>query len=625
MPRDRGIVRTPSSAAIRHRMLTTHLTNVSHFSWGPESLDDGSVRFRLWAPAQRRILLALEEGHEIPLRPQGDGWHELITTRAHVGSRYRFKLMDGTLVPDPASRFQPDDVMGPSEVTECAYPWRSRDWRGRPWHSAVIYEVHVGAFTRAGTFAAILERLPHLVELGVTAIQLMPIADFPGRHNWGYDGVLPYAPDSSYGRPEELKALVDAAHSHGLMILLDVVYNHFGPEGNYLAQYAPQFFTDRHHTPWGAAINFDGADARPVRDFFIENALYWLDEFRFDGLRLDAVHHLVDESDTHILRELAVTVRACLPDRLIHLILENEENEASHLARDGTGTPTRYTAQWNDDLHHVLHTAASNESHGYYQDYHGDETKLQRALSEGFAFQGEIMPYRGSARGEPSARLPPTAFVAFLQNHDQIGNRAFGERLHMIAPAEAFRAITAIYLLLPQIPMLFMGEEWQAAQPFVYFCDFKGALAQAIREGRRKEFARFPAFRACPAERAFPEPDDPATFASAQLDWDAVGEARAAAALRRYRRILEVRHRELIPRLPLIGPRAARIERLADFAFRTVWRVGAAEELVLTANLSNETVRSRPTDLGRLLWTDVPWVNDGTLAPWTVIWSLRTQ
>ena len=421
----------------------------------------------------------------LPMTALADGWHELVTKEAVAGTRYSFELANNMQVPDPASRYQPRDVHGPSEVIDPAsYQWRDASWRGRPWHEAVLYEMHVGAFTPEGTFQAAIERLDHLVDLGITAVELMPLADFPGARNWGYDGVLLFAPDASYGRPEDLKALVDAAHRKGLMMFLDVVYNHFGPDGNYLPVYAPQILTDRHKTPWGSAINYDGADATPMREFVIHNALYWLEEFHFDGLRLDAVHAIMDDSSTHLLNELAQRVRGTLgKERQIHLVLENEENEAHWLARGPKGEVERYTAQWNDDVHHGLHTAATGEQAGYYAEYLGETGKLARALAEGFAFQGEMMTYRGSARGEPSGHLPPTAFIAFMQNHDQVGNRAFGDRLTHATPAERVRAIAAVFLLAPQIPMLFMGEEWAAAQPFPFFCDFERSAGGSRAQG----------------------------------------------------------------------------------------------------------------------------------------------
>jgi malto-oligosyltrehalose trehalohydrolase len=334
-------------------MITTDVLNrpptMRSSHWGPQILPSGGVHFRLWAPALERVSLRLEDdGDLLAMRASRTGWHELTTQRAGVGSRYSFVLADGQRVPDPAARFQPEDVQGPSEIIDTsAYAWRDRGWRGRPWNEAVLYELHVGCFTPAGTFRAARDKLPHLVRLGVTALELMPIAAFPGTRNWGYDGVLPYAPDSSYGRPEDLQALVDAAHQLDLMVILDVVYNHFGPEGNFLGRYAPQFFTDRHHTPWGSGMNFDGADSAEVREFFIGNALYWIEQFHFDGLRFDAVHTMVDDSPRHIIEELAERVRATVCDRAVHLVLENEENEASRLLRDPAGRPLQLTAQWN--------------------------------------------------------------------------------------------------------------------------------------------------------------------------------------------------------------------------------------------------------------------------------------
>jgi malto-oligosyltrehalose trehalohydrolase len=593
-------------------------------AWGARILEDGAVRFRLWAPACSGIELMIEgEALPRPLKANAGGWHDLTTRDVGAGCRYRYRLPNGLSVPDPASCFQPEDVAGPSEVIDHrAYQWQNESWLGRPWHTAVIYELHVGAFTRKGTFDAVAERLSHLVKLGVTAIQLMPIGDFPGRFNWGYDGVLPYAPDSSYGRPENLKALIDAAHSQGLMVFLDVVYNHFGPEGNYLSQYAPPFFTDRHHTPWGSAINFDGAESEPVRRFVVENALYWLEEFRFDGLRLDAVHHLIDESRTHILEELATAVRHRYPGRHIHLILENEENEASRLIRDDRGRPLQYTAQWNDDAHHVLHTAISGEAHGYYAEYRGDDEKLTRALGEGFAFQGQVMEFRGRPRGQPSADLPPEAFIAFLQNHDQIGNRAFGERFGAFATPEAARAASAVYLLLPQIPMIFMGEELNAPQPFLFFCDFTGDLAAAIREGRRKEFESFPAFREEHPELRIPDPDDVETFNSTKLDMTHAQSSDSEAWEDRYRRLLMVRQREISPRIPFIIRGADRSESLGPSAVRVTWKVSPSENLVLTANLSETGIPDVKAAPGRIIWDENVDSNDGSLPPWSVRWVL---
>jgi malto-oligosyltrehalose trehalohydrolase len=401
--------------------------------FGAALRDDGTTCFRLWAPAAARVDLALAttRAHAaLPLAALDGGWFEAIAPDAPHGSRYAFRIDGERTVPDPASRSNPDDVHAPSMVVDpLAFDWQDAGWRGRPWHEAVLYELHVGTFTREGTFAAAIGRLDYLAGLGITAIELMPLADFPGTRNWGYDGVLPFAPDATYGPPETLKALVQAAHARGLMVLLDVVYNHFGPEGNYLHLYAPQFFNPTHRTPWGAAINFDGPGSRTVRDFFVHNALFWLEEYHFDGLRLDAVHAIADGSRPDIVAELAAAVRAGPGrDRHVHLVLENDANQARYLGRDESRAPLFATAQWNDDLHHAFHVLLTGERDGYYADYAERPLRhLGRALAEGFSYQGEASAYRANrTRGEPSVHLPATAFVSFLQTHDQVGNRAFG-------------------------------------------------------------------------------------------------------------------------------------------------------------------------------------------------------
>ncbi|HEX4050478.1 MAG TPA: malto-oligosyltrehalose trehalohydrolase [Steroidobacteraceae bacterium] len=587
-----------------------------------------AVRFRLWAPAQPRIGLQLADAPPLPMTRSAEGWHELIVREAGPGTLYRFVLPDGLAVPDPASRYQPQDVHGPSEVIDpLAYTFRDANWRGRPWHEAVLYELHVGTFTAEGTFAAALTRLEHLVALGVTGIELMPVADFPGRRDWGYDGTLPFAPDASYGRPEDLKALVDAAHARGLMVLLDVVYNHFGPEGNYLPLYAPQFFNERHHTPWGAAINYDAEGSATVREFFCQNALYWLREFHFDGLRLDAVHAILDDGKPHFLQTLAQRIRGAGLPHPVHLVLENEHNQAHWLERDGRGRARAYDAQWNDDVHHVLHVAASGEAEGYYADYRPDTGgQLGRALAQGFAFQGEHMPYRGAQRGEPSAHLPPTAFVAFIQNHDQIGNRAFGERLSVLVSPPALRAVAATYLLLPQIPMLFMGEEWGCTQPFQFFCDFSAELAERVRDGRRAEFARFSAFQDPSARERIPDPQAQATFLASKLDWQALRSPEHAAWLEWYRELLAVRARELVPRLPGIT-RAAHVRTFGPGAVQLEWDCGGrqSERLALAVNLHAAPARgaavrlpANPAQGELLLWQEGEAPDGQTLAPWSV-------
>jgi malto-oligosyltrehalose trehalohydrolase len=588
-------------------------------------LQAGGVRFRFWAPEWPEVSVAFQApgaARTVKMTSAGEGWHELIEAGAGAGTRYDFIAPDGMHVPDPASRFQPDDVHGPSEVIDpAAFAW-SADWQGRSWAETVIYELHVGTFTEAGTFRAAIDKLDHLVTLGINAIELMPIADFPGKRNWGYDGVLWYAPDSSYGRPEELKALVDAAHARGISVLLDVVYNHFGPDGNFLPSYAPKFFTDRHKTPWGAAVNYDGPHAQVVRDFVLHNALFWLEEYNLDGLRLDAVHAIMDDSPRHLLEELAARARA-LSTRPLHLLLENEDNSASWLSRDDRGIPEDFSAQWNDDVHHVLHVAATGERQGYYGDYHGQTEKLGRALAEGFAFQGETMPFSGRERGEPSAHLPPSAFVAFIQNHDQIGNRAFGDRISQVTTPAALRAIAAIYLLLPQVPMLFMGEEWGSEQPFPFFCDFDGELGEAVRKGRRQEFAKFPEFHDEANRERIPDPQAESTFVSAKLHWNELDAPAHAAWFELYRRLLAARRTHI---LPLLGEveRGGEHEVLGDNAVRVSWQAAGDARLMLVANLSDTEVSGHGLCRGNLIW-DQGGATDAVLPPWTVRWSLTAR
>ena len=565
--------------------------------FGAEPQPDGRVRFRLWAPAADKVELCLHgraPAARLQMAAEDDGWFGIITGFAAAGTLYNYCIDGGPQVPDPASRFQPDDVHGPSQVIDPAhFDWQDGDWRGRPWEEAVIYEWHTGAGSEQGDFNGIAARLDYLADLGVTALELMPVSDFPGRRNWGYDGVLPFAPDSSYGQPGELKALVQAAHARGLMVLLDVVYNHFGPEGNYLHLYAPAFFTTRHVTPWGAAINFDGAHSRTVRTFFIHNALYWLEEYHLDGLRLDAVHAIRDESRPDILTELAERVREGPGrERTIHLVLENVDNAAHYLERRADGAPRWYRAQWNDDVHHALHVLLTGERGGYYRDFVDRPAWYAgRAFAEGFAYQGEPSNYHGTKRrGEPSAGLPQTAFVSFLQNHDQVGNRAFGERIDALAPPEAVRAAAVVRLLAPAPPLLFMGEEFAAATPFLYFCDFAGDLAQAVRDGRHAEFARFEAFADPQTRERLPDPGDPETFTRSRLDWDSRLRGEHAARLAFYRKLLRLRHEALVPRLQGLTGNAADFQVLGETGFHVSWRLADGSRLRMLANLGDQPV-----------------------------------
>ncbi len=525
---------------------------------------DGITHFRIWAPGVVGMAVQIDGGAAVPMREEAGGWHVAEISCA-AGTRYKYCLPDGLLVPDPASRLQHGDVHGWSVVLDpAAHEWHFHDWRGRPWHEAVVYEVHAGLL---GGFAGISEKLEGLRDLGVTAIEIMPIADFPGTRNWGYDGVLPFAPDAAYGTPGELKALIDRAHGLGLMVLLDVVYNHFGPDGNYLHAYAEAFFDPGTDTPWGAAIAFG---RREVRDFFTHNALYWLNEYRFDGLRFDATHAIMPQT---ALRALAAGIRAGVePGRHVHLVLEHEGNRASLL---GEG---QFDAQWADDAHHCLHVLLTGEREGYYQDYPDPAGQLATALREGFVYQGQQSP-RGKRRGEPSAALSPTCFIFCLQNHDQIGNRAFGERLAVLAEPEALRAAQALLLLAPQIPMLFMGEEYGSRAPFLYFTDHNAELARLVRDGRRKEFAHFAAFADARRREQIPDPNAPATFELSRPD-PADADPRTLAQTRL---LLGLRARHIAPHLP--GCRALAAGPVGDPGVLARWVLGNGAELVIASNL----------------------------------------
>lgn len=575
------------------------------------TIEDGATRFRLWAPGARNVSVVVSHAgiDEHPLAALDDGWFEVRIAGCVAGTRYAFRCDDAAALPDPASRSNPDGVHAASEVIDpLHYDWRQA-WHGRPWEEAVVYELHVGTFTSAGTFAAAAERMEYLAALGVTAIELMPVAAFPGQRNWGYDGVLPYAPARCYGTPDDLKRLVDAAHAHGLMMLLDVVYNHFGPEGNYLGTYAPAFFDSHRQTPWGSAINFDSARSRTVRDFFIHNALYWVDEYRFDGLRVDAVHAIEDGSTTDIVSEITDEVRRIgdREQRHVHVVLENDANEARRLQRDVALRPQHATAQWNDDIHHALHVLLTAEVDGYYADYAADPLRmLGRCLAEGFAFQGEASAFRdGKRRGEPSAQLPATAFVNFTQTHDQVGNRAFGERLSALADPRALRAVTACVLLAPSPPMLFMGEEFAATTPFLYFCDFGPPLAEAVARGRRAEFGRFERFGDAAGQAQIPDPNALATFEASKLDWSEIARDPGIGWLDFYRRCLDARRSQLVPRLAGAATRGSfRIVR--DGLLQVNWELGPRSTWHLAANFGNAKLQGVPALPGSMVFeTDV--------------------
>ena len=531
------------------------------------SLKDGSTTFRIWAPSVERLQVELD-GVDHPMTRDDGDWHTAVLP-AQAGARYRFRTPDGMAFPDPASRQQDGDVHDASLVVDpTSYAWRHPEWTGRPWHETVLYELHAGAF---GGFDGVRAQLPRLAALGVTAVELMPVAQFPGKHNWGYDGVLPYAPDSSYGTPDQLKALVDAAHGLGIQMFLDVVYNHFGPDGAYIHAFAKTFFRDDLHTPWGAAIDFR---RESVRNYFEQNALYWLKEYRFDGLRFDAVHAIQDPA---FLDHLAATIRAGVePGRQVHLVMEHEGNAARHL-RTGPDKPG-FDAQWTDDVHHALHVLLTGETEGYYEDFADPLPLLARSMAEGFAYQGQLSVHAGKNRGESSAGLPSTAFVICLQNHDQIGNRAMGERLTTLTDPQKLRSATLLLLLSPFIPLLFMGEEVETKTPFQFFTDHNEELAELVREGRRSEFKHFSAFKD-PARRAqIPDPNHPATFEASVPAMD--GDDSYVRAL------LAVRRERIVPGIP--GCRSAGVTLLGKAALVARWTLGTGETLSIAINLGDE-------------------------------------
>ncbi|MCC6315881.1 MAG: malto-oligosyltrehalose trehalohydrolase [Thermomicrobiales bacterium] len=496
----------------------------------------GGVQFTVWAPKARRVDVAVETPGGVahhPLMRVPAGYFTGIVSGAGVGARYTFRLDDSQTYPDPCSRFQPDGVHGPSEVIDpAAFPWSDDNWPGIGIEAQVIYELHVGTFTPKGTFAALTERLPYLRDLGVTAIELMPVAAFPGRWNWGYDGVSLYAPSQHYGRPDDLRRLVDAAHGHGLAVILDAVYNHLGPDGNYLRAFSDHYFTDRHSTPWGDAIDYDGPHSRPVREFVIGSALAWIRDYHIDGLRLDATHAIRDENPEHLLAELARRARHAV-GRGIVLIAEDDRNEVRLIQSPADGG-FGLDAVWADDFHHQVRVLLTGERHAYFADHAGTAAEVAGALEKGFVYQGQPTVRTGRARGTRVTDEPAAAFVFCIQNHDQVGNRAFGERLdHVIDPALA-KAATALLLFAPETPMLWMGEEFHATSPFLYFTDHHRELGKLVSEGRRREFRAL-----FPESGIIPDPQDPATFFRSKLDF---GERIAHAPVERlYRALLALR------------------------------------------------------------------------------------
>jgi maltooligosyltrehalose trehalohydrolase len=484
----------------------------------------GGVSFRVWAPAASRVQVVLESGPGSPaavvLDREDDGYFSTLVEGAAPGTRYRFRLGDGErALPDPASRFQPDGPHGPSEVVDAStFAWTDDGWGGVSLAGQVFYELHVGTFTREGTWAAAAEQLPELARLGITVIELMPVAEFAGRFGWGYDGVDPFAPTRLYGRPDDLRRFVDRAHGLGIGVLLDVVYNHLGPDGNYLSAFAREYFTDRYDNEWGDALNFDGPGSGPVREFVTANAAYWIDEFHLDGLRIDATQQMFDASPEHVLAAIARRVREAGGRRSTLVIAENEPQQ-TRLVRPPDGTGYGLDAVWSDDFHHAARVAVTGRREAYYSDYRGTPQELVSAVKRGYLYQGQRSTWQSKRRGSSTSGLAPARFVAYLQNHDQVANSARGARMRELTSPARLRAITALLLLSPLTPMLFQGQEFGASAPFLYFADHKPELARRVWRGRAEFLRQFPSIATPEVRERLADPADPETWAACVLDF----------------------------------------------------------------------------------------------------------
>jgi maltooligosyltrehalose trehalohydrolase len=520
-------------------------------------LQNEGVVFRLWAPEARHVDLVLESaGKTLPMESVGEGFYERHVPHLKPGALYRYRLNGETTLPDPASRYQPQGVHGPSQVIDPAqYAWRDGEWPGLPQRDLVFYELHIGAFTNEGTFASAAKRLPYLKQLGLTALQVMPVADFPGRWNWGYDPAAFFAPSRTYGSPDDLRALVDSAHQLGMAVFLDVVYNHFGPDGSYAPVFG-KFFTDKHRSPWGQGVNLDDLHSEGVRNFFIDNALHWLLEYHFDGLRLDATHALQDESDPHFLTQLGEAVGS-LDGRKRYLIAEDERNLAS-LVRPRSAGGYGLDAVWADDFHHQIRNVTAGDSDGYFSDFAATTAAdIAATLRQGWFYTGQLSPHHGRPRGTKPAGIPLERFVICIQNHDQVGNRPTGSRLHHEIPHSLYRAVSALLLFGPELPLLFMGQEWATESPFQFFTDHNEELGRLVTAGRKREFRGFAGFQG-----EVPDPQDPATFQRSILNWDELQEWPHRGVHALYRDLLMLRPQiQGEPEIEVQGDRALALRR----------------------------------------------------------------
>ena len=562
-----------------------------------------SITFKLWAPDAHSVSLILmdeEPNIQLPMQADCEKVFSINTNLAKIGSKYMFLIDNNLQVCDPVSKQQTSGILSPSIV--CAPPnithTNNFDF---DWKDAILYEMHIGTFTREGTFSSAEQKLDHLKELGINVIEIMPIAQFSGARNWGYDGVLMFAPNSSYGTPDELRSFIKSAHSKGIKVILDVVYNHFGPDGNYLYCYArSKFFSSQKSTPWGDAINYS---EQKVRDFYISNAIYWIEEFDFDGLRLDAVHEIHDSSNTHILDEIADSVhKHFLKTKKVYLILENDKNETTYLHKN------KYCSQWNDDFHHCMHVLLTGETNGYYEDFCEKRTPksalhlLGKSLCEGFVYQGEYSIHRGISRGQVSSHLSPKYFVNFLQNHDQIGNRAFGERISDFVNSEQLKAAIVLYLLTPQIPMIFMGEEWGASTPFQYFCDYQNELADSVREGRQREFESLYSTINSNDRPTIPDPVKETTFANSKLNWSEIELDKHKQILNLYQKLLTIRKNTISPIIDEISSNNS-CEFLSNKSLITRWNTKKTNQtkLIAVCNFGDSPVKINQKIEGALL------------------------
>jgi maltooligosyltrehalose trehalohydrolase len=543
----------------------------------------GGTYFGVWAPKARQIDVLFSGAQSVPLTRDDDGVHAGFAPGIGAGARYTFQIDDGGAFPDPRSRFQPDGVHGQSEVIDpSAFEWTDSDWTGITMDRLVVYEVHVGTYTPEGTFQALIEQLPEIARLGVTAIELMPVADFPGRWNWGYDGVALFAPSRAYGRPDDLRQLVNEAHRNGLAVLLDVVYNHLGPDGNYLGVYSADYFTDRHQTPWGDGINYDGPNSRFVRDFVIDNGRQWITDYHVDGLRLDATDTIRDDSQTHIMAEFQARVREAASQPIV-LIAEESWNSVRTIQpveKGGLG----YDAVWADDFHHALMVHLTGTREHYYADYDGSVEEIAKAINEGFVYQGQRSPRTHQPRGTRVTNEPATGFTNCIQNHDQVGNRPFGERIHHEISMDRYAVASALLLFLPEPPLLFMGQEFAASTPFLFFTDHEEELGRLITKGRRAEFGGFRAFSDPTLLESIPDPQDPATFQSSKLKLVEREHNHGIYAL--YQALLSLRLTDPV----LQSPDRDRTEAISLGAqILAVRRTGKEGERVLIANFGSDS------------------------------------